>query len=201
MGKTRERTCQGSRVNVMDAHKYIECLEYVRQRDGLQVSDLRPALASDILTIERELDAQLPEQYEDFLRTCGVGKQFGGLSEWFHLDITRPGNLFEKNAELVAFQASLNGNGKKFPKGFLGVYDDFEGEIFGFLKPSGSRYLPQVVAWDQETQELSPVSQDFNCFLDYLADCDIEELELARGNNFLVGETFQSNKDIEDLFR
>jgi hypothetical protein len=183
---------------------YCECLAYVARRDGLAESDLRPVLASDVLTIEHELGAQLPEQYEDFLRSVGVGCEYGGLSWWWHLDVTRPGNLLEKNHRLVGEQLrELRKMGlarDKYPAGFLAIYDPCDGEVFGFLRCPETCFLPKVVAWDTEEFTLSTVAPDFNHFLDYLADCDPEELEQARQQSPLISETFSQATSAEDLF-
>jgi hypothetical protein len=167
----------------MKPEVYLECLQLVAARDSLPPSDLHPVLATDIYTLEREIGASLPDQYEDFLREAGCGEEHGGLSRWHHLDITRPGNLIEINHEFAHQQIKrMRSEGisvSRFPRALFVVYDPCDGEVYGFMQDS-SRFNPQVVAWDTDEFTLRTVAQSFAEFLEYVSDCDEEELEEAR---------------------
>ena len=169
----------------MKPRDYLQCLELITLRDDLSPSELHPALTTEVLTIERELGAELPEAYEEFLTEVGCGCEFGGVAWWYHLDITRPGNLLEVNQHLVREQAQamrqIGRSPTEFPTGFLAVYDPCDGEVFGFQLNGGGRYAPAVWAWDTEEFELREVAPDMCHFLDYLLEGEnVEAIERAR---------------------
>lgn len=157
----------------MKALQYREHLVKTSRLEKLPTSSLRPVLATDILAVERELGAQLPEQYEEFLTEVGVGDEYGGLSVWYHLDITRPGNLLDVNEHLAEDQTNqMKKEGlppSRYPKDFLAIYDGKDGQVYGFLRSQAARFFPQVNAWDQEGFNLVSVAIDFEHFLDWLS--------------------------------
>lgn len=153
---------------------YIKCLELLSERDALPASELYPALTTDVLTVERELGVELPEDYEDFLTIVGSGPEFGGVAWWYHLDITRPGNILEVNHELAKEQAQLMRKAGKapsdFPNGFLAIYDACDGEVFGFERDTKGKFLPHVIAWDTEDYTSQRIADDLCGFLDFLLE-------------------------------
>jgi hypothetical protein len=165
--------------------EYLDCLEIIAARDDMPHSELHPVLATDILTVERELGAELPETYEEFLTDVGAGNEFGGTAWWYHFDITRPGNLLEATRTFAEEQIrALRDAGRpirQFPSGFLAIYDPCDGEIFGFRLNGGSRYDDAVWAWDTDDLTQRRVADDFCAFLDYLLEGEsIEPLAQAR---------------------
>lgn len=168
---------------------YLECLKLIAERDQLEPCDLQPVTLSSILAVEDELGAHLPDQYEDFLLQLGAGEEHGGLARWYHLDITRPGNLLEANEKLREAQTTeMRAHGRRrasFPKEFLAVYDPREGEVFGFMR-DGQSYGASVYVWDMEDYFLEQAADDFSSFLESLVDCSPEEIELAEKR---VGES------------
>lgn len=159
---------------------YAECLELISERDNLPASALYPVTLPEVMAIEEELGASLPDHYEEFVLEAGVGAELGGLAEWFHLELTRPGNLIEANRDLAREQAASirkQGAGVSYPTDFLAVYDPREGEVFGFLRGDGD-YEPAVYQWDLEEFRLERVADDLYSFLDELVDCDEDEVAL-----------------------
>lgn len=161
---------------------YYECLQLIATRDRLDRSDLHPVMLSQIIAIEDELGAHLPDQYEDFILEAGVGTEHGGLASWYHLDLTRPGNVIAENARLRSSQAKeMRERGRKrcrFPKGFLAIYDPHEGEVFGFVR-DGNSYGVEVFLWDLDEYYLELAYDSFAEFLDGLVDCSSAEVEVA----------------------
>jgi hypothetical protein len=161
---------------------YLECLELIAARDGLDECKLQPVMLSQIMAVADELGAQMPDQYEDFLLEVGAGMEHGGLARWYHLDVTRPGNLLDANERLRQSQAEeMRAHGRKkarFPKEFLAVYDPCEGEVFGFMR-SGGEFGSAVYLWDLEEHYLERIADDFCEFLGTLVDCSAEEVDLA----------------------
>jgi hypothetical protein len=160
---------------------YVEALRLLEAREALEDSHLVPALASDILAVERELGAELPQQYEDFLRHAGCGVEHGGLAIWYHLDLTRPGNLIDVNRQLredsLAALRRAGHSTRRFPRGFMAIYDSCDGELFGYLQ-RGHYFLPEIIAWDVEELTTRKIASDLYEFLAQNIKVDVDELDL-----------------------
>ena len=162
----------------MSPDKYVDHLDTGSLREGLPVSELRPCSAADITSFEREMGMSLPDQYVDFLCRVGAGDEFGGLARWFHLDLTRPGNIITRSAALVAEQARLlqaaGAPVGQLPDDILFFYDPHDGALYGFLPASDSdsdaEYQPAVFLWDCEEFSLEEVSSNLFGFLSYLCE-------------------------------
>jgi hypothetical protein len=159
----------------MDPLTYLEQLHECGDRDGLEASELEPAQVMDIMTAERTLGTSLPEDYQEFLVAVGCGPVYGGLSEWFHLDITIPGNIVDVSRELAAAEVQRSRDKHQrnlLPHGFLTIYDSCDGDIFGFVPADSSTYQAPVFAWDRDTVSLREVAPSFSAFLEWIVDCD-----------------------------
>lgn len=144
--------------------EYRDALALIAAAHSLEPSSLRPVTASDIIAVERELGRTLPDEYATFLVEIGCGDEYGGLARWFHFDITEPGNVLE---ESTRFQARGN------PRGFLAVYDPFDGDVYGFL-PMQRSYRSEPHSWNQERRELRQLASSFSELLDELVAGDVE---------------------------
>jgi hypothetical protein len=161
----------------MEITAYSDFLAELAERDGLELTPLQPQAITDIHALERALGRDLPEAYEHFLHEVGAGELFGGLAVWYHADITMPGNLKEVSETFAEAQEEarrMRGGGQRLPKGFLPIYDAFEGEVFGLLPESKSRYGQAVYSWDCDELALTKVAEDFYGFLDFLAQSEGE---------------------------
>jgi hypothetical protein len=151
--------------------RYKECLELVAERYGVQRTILKPVMATDLFAVERALGMTLPASYATFLEEVGVGEEFGGLSEWLHCDLMRSGNVVEIGQEMLAAarakMARPRGS-RRLPPGFLPIYDDRDGLVYGFSPKDSHSYEEAVFAWDGEEMELSLASPSFADFLDFL---------------------------------
>ena len=158
----------------MNPAEYLDHLDRGSLREGLPASELRPCFAADVMSVEREVGMSLPEQYVDFLCQVGVGDEFGGLARWFHLDLTRPGNIIAHSEALAAEQLRLMEEtgvpAQHFPKGILFFYDSHDGVLYGFLPASDSSYKPAVFLWDCEEFVLEEAADNFFTFLSYLCE-------------------------------
>ena len=158
----------------MNPTEYLEHLQSCAERDGLAGSDLRPCSSADIMSVEREVGMSLPEEYVDFLCQVGAGEEHGGLARWFHLDMTRPGNVIDHSHTVMSEQLGrLRDNGQptsRYPKNMLVAYDACDGVLYGFVPNSHSTYKPGVFCWDCDELALEKVADSFYEFLDYLAD-------------------------------
>ena len=158
---------------------YLNYLTDTAEKEGLPASDLRPCSSVDISSVEHEAGMHLPSQYIDFLCEVGTGKEYGGLSCWLHLDVTRPKNVIEfsratREDQLEALKET-GGSANGYPKGLLIVYDSNDGQLYGFRANSGSTYLDGVFCWDTDDLSLEKVADSFYEFLDYLAEPEDEE--------------------------
>jgi hypothetical protein len=155
----------------MKANYYKACLNFLAKRDGLPKSEWRPVMLSDVMTIEKELNAQLPRQYEEFLIQAGVGLELGGLAEWYHLDLSVSNNLIEAN-EFIREEFDFAP-----PESFLAVYDLKDGIYLGFEKED-IFYKPGFYAWDSEDGSYEKEANSLNEFLADNVDCTARELEV-----------------------
>ncbi len=151
--------------------RYRDCLDLVAERFDLDPSNLKPVMATDIFAVERALGMNLPSPYATFLEEVGAGEEFGGLSTWLHCDLLREGNVVQIGRDLLASarerMARPRGS-KRLPPGFLPVYDDRDGLIYGFAPRDSHNYDDQVFAWDMEEMEMKSISPTFAEFLDFL---------------------------------
>jgi hypothetical protein len=158
----------------MTAADYLERLEKCAVRDKLPPSELRPCSSADIMSVEHEVGMTLPSEYVDFLCQVGTGKEFGGLAIWFHLDLTRPGNVLECSQRLMHDQTQTMSeagiDAEHYPEGLLIFYDPCDGGMYGFLPASDSVYHPHVYFWDCETHELEQVADNLYIFLALLCE-------------------------------
>jgi hypothetical protein len=143
----------------MTAEQYREYLDSFSPE--FSSAALHPVQSTQIFTIEDALGASLPEQYENFLTMVGTGEDGAVLGCWFHLDVMAPGNLIE--------MSSLIPEGCP-ASGMLVIYDANDGDVYGFLPDNRGRYHPEVYAWNDEDQEFSRVADNFERFLDCLAN-------------------------------
>lgn len=152
--------------------EYLEYLERCRKKEGLAKSDLRPCSAADVMSVERETGVSLPEEYVDFLCQVGAGEEHNGLACWYHLDITRPGNVVNHSHVVMTEQIQAMREAgvpvTRYPKNMLLIHDPCDGVIYGFVPNSGSTYKPGVYCWDLEEFELEQISECFGEFLEYL---------------------------------
>lgn len=155
----------------MKANFYKACLNFLAKRDDLPKSEWRPVMLSDVMTIEKELNTQLPREYEEFLIQAGVGLELGGLAEWYHLDLSVSNNLIEAN-EFIRGEFEFTP-----PTGFLAVYDLRDGSYLGFEKED-MIYKPGFYAWDSEDGSYEKEANSLGEFLADNIDCTAEELEL-----------------------
>jgi hypothetical protein len=156
----------------MKANFYKACLNFLAKRDGLPKSEWRTVMLSDVMTIEKELSAQLPREYEEFLIQAGVGLELGGLAEWYHLDLSVSNNLVEAN-EFIRKEFQFTP-----PSAFLAVYDLRDGIYLGFEK-EGITYKPEFYAWDSDNGSYEKEADSLSEFLADNIDCTAEELELV----------------------
>lgn len=151
--------------------RYKECLELVAGRYDVPQTVLRPVMATDLFAVERALGMTLPASYATFLEEVGVGEEFGGLSEWLHCDLMSPGNVVEVGREMLtaarAKMARPRGS-RRLPPGFLPIYDDRDGLVYGFAPKDSHSYEEAVYVWDGEEMELSLAAHSFAEFLDFL---------------------------------
>lgn len=157
----------------MNPKLYKSCLDFLAERDQLKRSEWKPVMLNDLLTLENELGAELPKQYEEFLLKAGVGLELGGLAEWYHLDLSVDNNLIEANSTI------RKENGNVPPDNFLAVYDLKDGIYLGFEK-GNSYYSPELMAWDVED---GSYEVEANCLFDFLGenvDCTEDEIEIVR---------------------
>jgi hypothetical protein len=149
-------------------------------RDKLPASDMATVQVAEILDVEQEIGAQLPDAYEDFLTIAGCGEEYGGLACWYHFDITRGGNILEANKKLMSSQARRIRTEKLtaqlLPAHFLAVLDSYDGTVYGFIQESDTAFGPSVWSWELETYEFEQVSPNFGEFLEYIAECPVKEI-------------------------
>lgn len=158
--------------SVIEPLVYLECLKLVSERDDLAASDLKPIMINEVLAVEDELGTSLPEQYEDFLTKVGAGTEYGGLSTWYHLDLTRHGNLLQRNKDL-----KRNKGAERSPNGFFAIYDPCDGSLIGFNRSNGV-FDPEIVIWSVE-EGVEVIADDFCEFLRDNVDCSVAEIEKA----------------------
>jgi SMI1-KNR4 cell-wall len=160
----------------MNPGEYLNHLERSAERMHLASSDLRPASDVDITSVEREVGLSLPEDYVDFICRVGTGKEHGGTAEWFHVDITRPGNIIDHSHSIMKQQIKrLRDSGtpvSRYPKGMLVIYDACDGFLYGFVPNTGSTYKPGVYSWDCDDMQLDKVADTFEEFLDFLSEAE-----------------------------
>jgi len=154
---------------------YLECLKIVEQRDKLEKNNLTPVMLNEIMAVEDELGIDLPEQYENFLLQVGPGSEYGQLAYWYHLDLTRDGNLLQINQEL---QKRAKNRPRNPLKRFLAVYDPCDGSLVGFVRTNDG-YKKEVFAWFEDERVLEPLAQDFCSFLQSNIDCTGTDYDLA----------------------
>jgi hypothetical protein len=158
----------------MTPAEYLEHLEKTAARDKLPASELRPCSSADIMSVEHEVGMSLPEEYVEFLCQVGVGTEFGGLAIWFHLDLTRPGNVIDRSQILMRDQTKIMEKGgvtaEQYPEDLLIFHDPCDGGMYGFLPDSDSAYKPCVYFWDCEMHELEQVADTFDAFLPSLCE-------------------------------
>lgn len=166
---------------------YTLCLKWAAHRDGLRHTELRPVMMSEILAVESELRIELPKQYEDFLAEVGVGEEFDGLAVWLHLDLTQRGSLVEVNKRL--WEESV------IPRSVLVVYDPLDGELYGFKRSDRGRFDGKIYrvspdpAGGRPTQ-ITLAAGSFVEFLESIAECSPEELEMARRDHITSSQEF-----------
>lgn len=148
----------------MTPEEYLDFLELSREATD-QESYLRPAQLTQIFDVEEQLGVKLPKQYEEFLTSVGCGEEHGGMGRWYHLDLTRPGNVVEISRHIPRGSRA---------SGMLPIYDAYDGDIYGFL-PNSNGFYPQVHVFDSEAGEMKKVSEDLEGFLDCLASPDEKE--------------------------
>lgn len=124
---------------------------------------LHPAQSTQVFDIEEELGANLPELYETFLTLIGTGEDGAVLGRWFHLDVMAPGNLIEVSSLIPAGCPA---------SGMLVIYDANDGDVYGFLPDNRGHYHPEVYAWNSDDGEFRRVADNFERFLDCLANDD-----------------------------
>lgn len=160
--------------------RYRDCLEQIAERFELTYAPLRPVMVTDLFAVERALGRTLPSPYAVFLEEVGVGEEFGGLSEWLHCDLLRSGNVIDVSKELLAEARSKMARprgSKRLPPGFLPIYDDHDGLIYGFVPRDSHSYEDAVYAWDIDQMELTQISANFHEFLDYLIGDHLSDYE------------------------
>lgn len=161
----------------MRPSEYLEHLRSYGDDEHLPLSDLRTASEVEVESAERETKLALPDEYVNFLCSVGAGDVYGGLGSWFHLDITRPGNILSHSQAIMQSQLQeMKKCGiplRRWPKGFLIIYDSHDGTYYGLLpNASSGSYRPDVFCWDTEEHEISKVADSFYLFLDYLVQAD-----------------------------
>lgn len=158
----------------MDPSLYKACLNYLAERDQLKRSEWKPVMLNDVITLENELGAEFPKQYEEFLIKAGVGLELGGLAEWYHLDLSVGNNLIEANDKI-----RKAANGSAPPKDFLAIYDLKDGVYLGFEKEH-EHYLPELMVWDSEEESYEVEAECLFYFLAENVECSEEEIEFIQ---------------------
>lgn len=147
----------------MTADQYRDFLDSFAA-EGFSSLSLHPVQSAQIFDVENQLGSNLPEQYETFLTMVGTGDENGGVGRWYHFDIMSPGNVLEESARMPENSPAA---------GMLVFYDACDGDLYGFL-PGKARFMPEVYAWNIESDEMRRVADSFEEFLDCLARDDIE---------------------------
>jgi hypothetical protein len=119
--------------------------------EGLQLFEFQSASDAELLRVEQELAAQLPEKYKEFMRRYGGG-------QFLFVDLL-PAISPEGRDDL------LNVNQSEFtPKGFLAVAPVGTGDWWGFPTTDGI-CDDQVFFWDHEDGRMQVSHPDFLVFL------------------------------------
>lgn len=160
----------------MEPLVYAECLKLASERFDIAPSDLQRVMINEVMALEDEIGADLPEQYEAFLTDVGVGQEFSGLGYWFHCDLAREGNLLRVNGKL--WRGQHQQYERRMPAEFFAVYDPCDGTLIGFKRENGSFGAP-VYCWHPETNELEEISEDFCSFLESNVDLGPDEIAEA----------------------
>lgn len=148
-------------------------------------SILRPALATDVMAIEREIGASLPNQYQDFLVKAGTGVEYGGLAVWYHLDLMMSGNIIEASKDMTdEAKKSLRAadqSPKKIPKDILVISDRCDGSYL-CLRLSGNSYNEAIWIWDSEDLSFEKLADDLEGALDIICECQESEMNAIHIN-------------------